>query len=59
LSTAAAARSISTVAVVATVDKFGGMYEFTYNKESDRMVYEIYAFIHYMMSCKKRYTHSF
>jgi hypothetical protein len=50
-----AARSIS---AAAAIDKFGCMYEFTYNKESDRIVYEIHT-IYDVMQKKQRYTHSF
>jgi hypothetical protein len=49
-----AARSIS---AMAAVDKFACLYVFTYNKESDRIVYEIHTI--YDVLQKKRYTHSF
>jgi hypothetical protein len=50
-----AARSLS---AAAAVDKFGCMYEFTYNKDSDKIVYEIHT-IYDVMQKKQRYTHSF
>ncbi len=50
-----AARSTS---ATAAVDKFGCMYEFTYNKESDRIVYKIHT-IYDVVQKKQRYIHSF
>jgi hypothetical protein len=48
-----AARSISTVAAV---DKFGCMYEFTYDKESDIIVYEIHTMYDVMKKNKDTLT---
>ncbi len=50
-----AARSIS---AAAAKDKFGCMYEFTYNEELDRIVYEIHK-TYDVMQNKQRYTHFF
>jgi hypothetical protein len=51
-----AARSIS---AMAAVDKFGCMHEFTYKKESDRIVYYEIHTIYDVVQKKQRYTHSF
>ncbi len=47
-----AARSISTA-----IDKFGYMYEFTYNKESDRIMYEIHTIYDIMQKNKDTLIH--